>query len=118
LPRIEPLPASLHALRAQCPTWQVQTGEVARALRERYQRVLVADIAQIDADAGFAIEQFPQLRHREAVAGMHPDDGRPLVQEWLDSRHKLLSEIFQLRPEPRLHALTGPDQLFAEGREP
>ncbi len=39
------------------------------------------------------------------------------MQERLDLGDEFLRQIFELRPEPRLHALTRPDQLFAEGRQ-
>ena len=96
---------------------QMHAGKIARALRQRHQRILIADIAQIDADAGFAVQQFAQFRHRKTVAGVNADDGRALMQERLDLGHEFLREIFELRAEPRLHALSGPDQFFAEGGE-
>lgn len=61
------------------------------------QRILIADIAQIDADAGFAVEQFTQLGNRKTVAGVNPDDGRTLMQEGLDFGGEFLREIFKLR---------------------
>src|SRR5258707_6650843 len=76
--------------------------------------MLIADISQVDADAGFAVKQFAQFRDREAVACMNADDGWSLMQERLDFRGKLLRQVFQLGTKPRLHALAGPDQLFAE----
>src|SRR3954452_3583042 len=48
---------------------------------------------------------------------MNADHGRTLVQERLDLREQLLRELFQLRTETCLHALSGPDQLFAERRQ-
>ena len=39
------------------------------------------------------------------------------MQERLDLGDELLREIFQLRTETGLHALPGPDQLFAERRQ-
>src|SRR5438034_8019149 len=48
---------------------------------------------------------------------VNADDGRALMQERLDLGHEFLREIFELRAEPRLHALSGPDQFFAEGGE-
>jgi hypothetical protein len=36
------------------------------------------------------------------------------MQERFDLRHKFLRQIFKLRAEARLHALSGPDQLFTE----
>ena len=59
--RIEPFPAGPDVLRAQFAARQMHAGEIAGALRQRHQRILVADIAQIDADAGLAVEQFAQL---------------------------------------------------------
>src|SRR5665213_1751430 len=79
--------------------------------------MLVADIAQIDADAGFAVEQLTQLRDRKTVAGVNPDHTGTLMQERLDLGGEFLRQIFKLRTEPRLHALAGPDQFFAEGRQ-
>ena len=117
LARIEPFLAGPNALRAQFAARQMHAGKIAGALRQRHQRILVADIAQIDADAGFTVEQFAQFRHRKAVAGVNADDGRALMQERLDLGHEFLREIFELRAEPRLHALSGPDQFFAEGGE-
>ena len=49
------------------------------------------------------------------MAGVNADHRRALVQERLDLGREFLRQIFQLRAEPRLHALPGPDQLFAEG---
>ena len=48
---------------------------------------------------------------------MDADHRRTLVQERLDLGRELLREVFQLRTEARLHALPGPDQLFAERRQ-
>src|SRR6476660_7455374 len=70
LARIEPLPAGSNILRAQFAARQVHAGEIAGALRQRNQRILVADIAQIDADAGLAIQQLAQLRDRKTMAGV------------------------------------------------
>ena len=95
----------------------MHAGKIAGALRQRHQRILIADIAQIDADAGFAVEQFAQFGNRKTVAGVNADDGRTLMQEGLDLGDEFLREIFELRTEARLHALAGPDQLFAEGGE-
>src|SRR2546426_279834 len=92
----------------------MQAGEIAGALRQRDQRILVADIAQVDADAGLAVKEFAQLGHRKAVAGMDTDDRRPLLEKRLDLARKLLREIFELGPEPRLHALARPHQPLAE----
>ena len=39
------------------------------------------------------------------------------MQERLDLGREFLREIFKLRTKPRLHALAGPDQLFAERRQ-
>src|SRR5260370_41705984 len=39
------------------------------------------------------------------------------MQKRLDLRDKLLRQVFQLRTKARLHALAGPDQLFAERRQ-
>src|SRR5436309_1102329 len=114
---VEPFLAGPNALRAQFAARQMHAGKIARALRQRHQRILIADIAQIDADAGFAVQQFAQFRHRKTVAGVNADDGRALMQERLDLGHEFLREIFELRTEPRLHALSGPDQFFAEGGE-
>src|SRR2546430_3353956 len=117
LARIEPFLAGPNALRAQFAARQMHAGEIAGALRQRHQRILIADIAQIDADAGFTVQQFAQFRHRKTVAGVNADDGRALMQERLDFGDELLREIFKLRTEPCLHALAGPDQFFAEGGE-
>src|ERR1700722_11399616 len=68
---IEPLLASPDALGAQFAARQMHAGEVAGALCERDQGILIADIAQVDADAGLAVEQFPQLRDRKAVTGVN-----------------------------------------------
>ena len=73
--------------------------------------MLVADIAQIDADAGLAVEEFAQLCDGKAVARMDADHRGPLLEERLDLARELLRQIFELRPEPRLHALAGPHQL-------
>jgi hypothetical protein len=40
------------------------------------------------------------------------------TQTRLDLGGQFLRQIFQLRAEASLHALSGPDQLFAEGRQP
>src|SRR3954466_1418940 len=48
---------------------------------------------------------------------MNANHGRALVQERLDLGDEFLREIFQLRTETGLHALSGPDQLFAERRQ-
>ncbi len=95
----------------------MQAGEVAGALRQRDQRILVADIAQVDADAGLAVEEFAQLCHRKAVAGMDADHGRALLEERLDLAGKLLRQVFELQAEPRLHALARPHQPLAERGE-
>ena len=76
LARIEPFLAGLNALRAQFAARQMHAGEIAGALRQRDQRMLVADIAQIDADAGLAVEQFAQLCDGKTVAGMNADHRR------------------------------------------
>src|SRR3954452_17375384 len=115
--RIEPFPTGLNALRAQLATRQMHAGEIAGALRQRHQRILVADIAQIDADAGLTVEEFAQLCHRKAVARMHPDHRGALLEERLYLARELLREVFELRAEPRLHALAGPYQPLAERRE-
>ena len=60
LARIEPFLAGLDGLRAQLAARDVHAGEIAGALRQRHQRILVADIAQVDADAGFLVEQLAQ----------------------------------------------------------
>src|SRR6478672_461275 len=95
----------------------MQAGEVAGALCQRHQRMLVADIAQIDADAGLAVEEFAELGDCKAVARMHADHGGPLLEERLDLARELLRQILELRSEPGLHALAGPDQPLAERRE-
>ena len=115
LARIEPFLAGPNALRPQFAARQMHAGEIAGALRQRHQRILVADIAQIDADAGFTVEQFAQFRDRKTMAGVNADHGRALVQERLDLGREFLREIFKLRAETRLHPLAGPDQFFAEG---
>src|SRR5262249_38970059 len=84
LARIEPFACGLDALRPQLAARQMQPGEVARALRERNQRILVADIAQVDADTRLAGEEFAQFCHCEAMARMHADHRRPLFKEGLD----------------------------------
>src|SRR5437879_6698886 len=85
LARIEPFPAGPDALRAQFAARQMHAGKITGALRQRNQRILIADIAQIDADAGLAVEQFAQFGNRKAVAGMGPDDGRTWMQAGPDS---------------------------------
>src|SRR5205085_427845 len=55
---IEPFARRVDALRPQRAVRQMQAGEIASALCERDQRILVADIAQIDADARLAVEKF------------------------------------------------------------
>src|ERR1700736_6297525 len=45
---------------------------------------------------------------------MNADDGRALMQERFDLRHKFLRQIFKLRAETCLHALSGPHQFFTE----
>ena len=117
LARVQPFARRLDALGAQRAVRQMQAGEIAGALRQRDQRMLVADIAQIDADAGLAIEEFAQLCHGKAVAGMNADHRRALFEERLDLARQLLRQIFELRPEPGLHALAGPHQPLAERRE-
>ncbi len=69
--RIEPLLASPNALRAQFAVRQMHAGEVACALRQRHQGILIADVAQIDADTGLAVQQLAQLGDRERIT-----DGR------------------------------------------
>jgi hypothetical protein len=49
---------------------------------------------------------------------MDPDHRGTLREEWLDLGGELLRQIVELRPEPGLHALAGPDQLLAEGAQP
>src|ERR1700679_3201303 len=48
------------------------------------------------------------------MARVNANDGRPLMQEWLNFGSELLGEVFELRAEPRLHPLSGPDQLLSE----
>src|SRR5579864_3271742 len=115
---IEPFLAGLNAFRAQFTAWQMHAGQVAGALRERDQRMLVADIAQVDADAGLSVQQLPELRHRKAVAGVNPDDRGTLMQKRLDLGGEFLCEILELRAEASLHTLAGPDEFFTEGSEP
>ena len=115
--RVEPFPAGPDALRAQFAARQMHAGEIAGALRQRHQRILVADITQIDADTGLAVEQFAQLRNGKTVAGMDADHRRALMQERFYFRGELLGEVFQLRTKARLHALSGPHQLLAERRQ-
>src|SRR5216684_1744476 len=91
--------------------------EVAGSLRQRHQGILIADVAQVDADARLTIKQLPQLRDGETVTGVNADDRREMMQKRLDLGDKLLRQVFQLRTETRLHALSRPDQLFAEGRQ-
>src|SRR5258708_1615398 len=43
---------------------------------------------------------------------MDADDGGSLMQERFDLRHKFLRQIFKLRAETCLHALSGPHQFF------
>ena len=100
------------------PRGTSQARQVARALRQRDQRILVADVAQIDPDAGLAVEEFAQFGNGKAMAGMDADDRRTLLQERLDLAGKLLREVFELRAEPGLHALAGPYQPLAEGGQP
>src|SRR5580692_3476119 len=114
---IEPLLAGPDPLGAQFAARQMHAGEIASPLRQRDQRILITDVTQIDADTGLAVQQFPQLRDRKAVAGVNADHGRALMQEGFDLGRKFLRKILQLRAETRLHALTGPYQLLAEGRE-
>src|SRR5258708_3662198 len=45
---------------------------------------------------------------------MDADDRGPLMQERFDLRHKFLRQIFKLRAETCLHALSGPHQFFTE----
>src|SRR6185437_7711301 len=54
LARYEPLLRGGDRIGAQLALRQVHAGELAGAVRERHQRVLVADIAQIDRDTGVA----------------------------------------------------------------
>ena len=117
LARIEPFARRLDALGPQRAVRQMQAGEIAGALRQRDQRILVADIAQIDADAGLAVEEFAQFCHRKAMAGMHADHRRALLEERLDLARELLRQIFELRSEPGLHALARPHQPLAERRQ-
>src|SRR3954468_22966013 len=95
----------------------MQAGEIAGALRQRDQRMLVADIAQIDADAGLAVEEFAQFCDRKTVAGMHADHRRALLEKGLDLARQLRREVFKLRSEPALHTLARPSQPLAERRE-
>src|ERR1700761_6730919 len=97
LARIEPFLAGFDTLLTQFAARQMHAGQIAGALRQRDQRMLVADIAQIDADAGFAVEQFAQFRDSKAVAGMNANDGWALMQERLDLGGEFLREVFQLR---------------------
>ncbi|MGX1010879.1 hypothetical protein AB7M69_005236 [Bradyrhizobium japonicum] len=117
LARIQPFARRLDALGPQGAVRQVQAREVAGALRQRDQRMLVADIAQIDADAGLAIEEFAQFCYGKAVAGMNADHRRALFEERLDLARQLLRQVFELRPEPGLHAFAGPYQPLAKRGE-
>src|SRR5258708_38451023 len=58
---IKPFPAGLNALRTQSAARQMHARKIAGPLRQRHQRILVADIAQINADARFAVEQLAQF---------------------------------------------------------
>ena len=48
---------------------------------------------------------------------MNANDGWPLMQERLDFGCEFLRQIFELRAEPSLHPLSGPDQLLSEWSE-
>src|SRR5712672_98185 len=115
--RIKPLLASMDTLGAQFAVRQMHPREVAGSLRQGYQRILIADVAQIDADTGFTVEQLPQLRDSETVTGVNADYRRAMMQKWLDFGDQLLRQVFQLWTETRLHALSRPHQLFSEGRQ-
>src|SRR5262249_31187954 len=65
---------------SQLSLWQMNTGQLTAAVRERYERVLIADVAQVDIDIGVAADQLAQFRHRKPVARVHPDDVRALRQ--------------------------------------
>ena len=80
--------------------------------------MLIADVAQVDADAGFAVQQLPELGHGKTVAGMNTDDGRPLMQKRLDLGGQFLRQVFELRTKASLHPLSGPDQFFSECGKP
>ena len=102
---------------AQLALRQMHAGQIAAVMRERDQRCLVADIAEIDADAGLAAQQLAQLGHGEAMARVHADDRRAVRQELVDLGLQLLREVLELRLEARLKALPGPHQLVAERRQ-
>ncbi len=59
--RVEPFPAGPDVLRTQSAARQMYAGEIAGALRQRHQRILVADIAQVDANTGFTVQELAQL---------------------------------------------------------
>src|SRR3954453_19434120 len=95
----------------------MQAGEIAGALRQRDQRMLIADIAEIDADAGLPVEEFAQFCDRKTVAGVNADHRRALLEERLDLARQFLRQILELRSEPSLHALACPHQPLPERRE-
>ena len=88
--------------------------QIASVVRERNQRVLIADVPQVHAEVRFAAEQFSQLRNGESMAGVHADDRRAMREKLVDLRLQLLREVLELRSQPRLEPLPGPYQLAAE----
>jgi len=69
LPRDQPLLGRRDDLAAQLSQRNVDARQIARAARQRGERVLIADVAQIDVELGLeGGEQLAQLRYGETVA--------------------------------------------------
>ena len=59
----------------------MHAGQVASALRQRDEGVLVADVTEVDPDAGLAVQQLTKFRDGKTVAGVNTDHLRALLQE-------------------------------------
>src|SRR5579862_165303 len=117
LGRIEPGLDGFDRLLAQLAARQMHTGELARIVGERDHRVLVGDVAQVDADVGLTAQKLAQLRDRKAVARVNANHRGPLRQDVTEIRLQLLRQILQLRSQARVQALAGPDELLTELRQ-
>src|SRR5215469_11508010 len=114
LARNQPTFAGRDASLAQFALGKMHAGQIAAIVRERYQRVLIADISQVDSQAFFAEKQLSQLRNGEAVACVNTDDGGAEREKLVDLGFQFLGKVLELRSQTRLQTLARPDQLVAK----
>src|SRR5579862_1445762 len=88
--------------------------QVTPIVRQRREGILVADVAEVHAEVGFPAQQFSQLRNREPMARVHPDDRRAVREKLVDLGFQFLRKVLELRSQTSLQALSGPHQFAAE----